>query len=252
MTVLEGRGITKRFGGRVAVDDVTVGVEAGQVAAVIGPNGAGKTTLFACLTGTLELDAGTVAYDGADVTHVGADARARRGLARTFQRISVFGSLSVADNLLVGAEATRRTPLWRGLMGLSDPRSAADADRVEQVLDLLGLQDVRDAEARTLSTGRLRLVELGRALCGQPRVLLLDEPASGLSDAETEGLRSVLRGLAADGVGVLLVEHDVRLVLDVADRVYALAQGRLLSSGTAAEVAADPAVRRAYLDRAPA
>ena len=251
MTVLEGRAITKRFGGRVAVEDVTVGVEAGQVAAVIGPNGAGKTTLFACLTGTLPLDGGSVLYDGHDVTGLDADERARRGVGRTFQRISVFGSLSVADNLLVGAEATRRTPLWRGLLGLPDSRAGADLARVEEVLDLLGLQDVRDVEARTLSTGRLRLVELGRALCGAPRVLLLDEPASGLSDGETEGLRAVLRDVAEGGVAVLLVEHDVRLVLDVADHVYALAQGRLLSSGTADEVAADPAVRRAYLDRAP-
>ena len=252
MTLLAGEGITKRFGGRVAVEDVSVSVEAGTVAAVIGPNGAGKTTLFACLTGATEVDAGRVSLDGADVTGLDADARARRGLARTFQRISVFGSMSVADNLLVGAEATRRTPLWRGLLGLPDRRAALDRETVEEVLALLGLADVRDQEAGTLSTGRLRLVELGRALCGRPRVLLLDEPASGLSDAETDGLRSVLRGVAAQGVGVLLVEHDVRLVLDVADRVYALAQGRLLSSGTPAEVAADPAVRRAYLDRSPA
>ncbi|MDX6215371.1 MAG: branched-chain amino acid transport system ATP-binding protein [Frankiales bacterium] len=249
MTVLEGIGITKRFGGRVAVEDVSVAVHAGRVAAVIGPNGAGKTTLFSCLTGAASLDGGTVLLDGTDVTSRGADDRARRGLGRTFQRLSVFGSLSVADNLLVGAEAARRTPLWRGLLGLPDRRASGDAGRVDRVLALLGLEDVRDQEARTLSTGRLRLVELGRALCGEPRVLLLDEPASGLSDAETDGLRAVLRAVADDGVAVLLVEHDVRLVLDVADHVYALAQGRMLSSGTPDEVAADPAVRSAYLDR---
>jgi branched-chain amino acid transport system ATP-binding protein len=251
VTVLEGRAISKRFHGRVAVEDVTVGVEAGQIAAVIGPNGAGKTTLFSCLTGALPLDSGTVIFEGEDITHLDEDARARRGLARTFQRISVFGSLSVADNLLVGAEATRRSPLWRGLVGLADSRASHDAQRVDEVIELLRLHDVRDVEAGTLSTGRLRLVELGRALCGQPRVLLLDEPASGLSDAETDGLRAVLRDVAAGGVGVLLVEHDVRLVLDVADHVYALAQGALLSSGTPEEVAADPAVRSAYLDRTP-
>ena len=251
MSMLEGRGITKSFGGRVAVEDLTVAVDAAQVVAVIGPNGAGKSTLFACLAGTSPLDSGTVLFDGADVTACDADERARRGLGRTFQRISVFGSLSVADNLLVGAEATRRTPLWKGLVGLPDRRAGQDRATVDRVLALLGLEDVRDVEAGTLSTGRLRLVELGRALCGRPRVLLLDEPASGLSDAETEGLRAVLRDVAADGVGVLLVEHDVRLVLDVADHVYALAQGRLLSAGTPEEVAADPAVRSAYLDRTP-
>ena len=251
MTVLVGRGITKRYGGRVAVEDLTLEVASGSVVSVIGPNGAGKTTLFSCLTGAVPLDAGAVLLDGHDITGLGADARARRGLGRTFQRLSVFGSMSVSDNLLVGAEATRRTPLWRGLLGLADPRAAGDAERVDRVLALLGLEDVRDTEARTLSTGRLRLVELGRALCGEPRVLLLDEPASGLSDSETEGLRTVLRAVADDGVAVLLVEHDVRLVLDVADHVYALAQGRLLSSGTPEQIAADPAVRSAYLDRAP-
>jgi len=249
MTVLDARGITKRFGGRVAVDDVSVAVEAGRVSALIGPNGAGKTTLFSCLTGASEIDGGSVLFDGCDVTGLGADERARRGLGRTFQRISVFGSMSVRDNLLVGAEATRRTSLWRGLLGFRDRRASDDLETVERVLVLLGLEDVRDDEAATLSTGRLRLVELGRALCGRPKALLLDEPASGLSDAETDGLRAVLRDVAADGVGVLLVEHDVRLVMDVADHVYALAQGRLLSSGTPEEVAADPAVRSAYLDR---
>jgi branched-chain amino acid transport system ATP-binding protein len=251
MTVLEGHGITKRFGGRVAVEDVSIAVPAGAVAALIGPNGAGKTTLFSCLTGATAVDAGSVLLDGTDVTLLGADARARLGVGRTFQRLSVFGSMTVEDNLLVGAEATRRTPLWRGLLGLPDRRAGRDPAQVEEVLSLLGLEDVRAVEAGTLSTGRLRLVELGRALCGKPQVLLLDEPASGLSDAETEGLRAVLRAVAAGGVGVLLVEHDVRLVLDVADHVYALAQGRLLSSGTPDEVATDPAVRRAYLDRAP-
>jgi branched-chain amino acid transport system ATP-binding protein len=251
MSVLAGVGITKRYGGRVAVEDVTVEVARGSVAAVIGPNGAGKTTLFSCLTGAIPLDEGRVVLDGDDVTSVGADARARRGIGRTFQRLAVFSSLSVADNLLVGAEARRHTPLWRGLLGLPDPRAGGDPEQVERVLALLGLEDVRDAEAGTLSTGRQRLVELGRALCGRPSVLLLDEPASGLSDAETDGLRSVLRALAQDGLAVLLVEHDVRLVLDVADHVYALAQGRMLSSGTPDQVSADPAVRRAYLDRAP-
>jgi branched-chain amino acid transport system ATP-binding protein len=251
MTVLAGRDVTKHFGGLVALEAVSVDVTAGAVAAVIGPNGAGKTTLFACLTGAETPDSGTVLLDGRDVTSLGADARARLGVGRTFQRLSVFGSLSVMDNLLVGAEATRRTPLWRGLLGLGDPRAAGDLERVERVLAMLGLDDVRDVEAGTLSTGRLRLVELGRALCGEPRVLLLDEPASGLSDAETDGLRTVLRAVADDGVGVLLVEHDVRLVLDVADHVYALAQGRMLASGTPDEVAADPSVRSAYLDRTP-
>jgi branched-chain amino acid transport system ATP-binding protein len=252
MTTLEAFDVVRRFGGVAAVDGVDLAASAGEVTALIGPNGAGKTTLFACLTGEERLDSGRVLLDGEDVTRLAPDARARRGMGRTFQRLAIFATLSVADNLLVGAESRVAGSLTRGLLGLPTPTAALDRDRVEEVIALLDLADVRDQSAGTLSTGGQRMVELGRALCRDPHLLLLDEPASGLDTAETDRLRVVLRGLAADGMAVLLVEHDISLVLGAADVVYAMAAGRMLARGTPDQVRADPAVRAAYLERTPA
>jgi branched-chain amino acid transport system ATP-binding protein len=252
---LEGIGITKRFGGLTAVDDVSVRTTPASVTALIGPNGAGKTTLFQCLTGSERPDAGQVLLDGVDITRRTPDARARLGIGRTFQRLSVFASMSVADNLGVGAEnrteapaALRIAALLGGILGLPVVDERKHRGRVDEVLDLLELTAVRDVVAGTLPTGMLRLVELGRALCHDPTVLLLDEPASGLDTNETEHLQDVLRAVAASGVAILLVEHDVDLVFDVADQVYAMAEGRLIASGAAADVRTDPAVLEAYLD----
>jgi len=252
---LEAAGVTKRFGGLTAVDDVSITVEPGTVTALIGPNGAGKTTLFQCLTGRERPDAGVVCLGEQDITRLHPDARARLGLGRTFQRLAVFPSMTVEDNLRVGAENRPRLggvlrvgALLIGMLGFPVGDDAADDRRVQEVLDLLGLREVRDAPAGSLSTGTLRLVELGRALCNDPCVLLLDEPASGLDTAETEELQRVLRTIAGEGLGVLLVEHDVDLVFDVADVVYAMAEGRMLTSGRADDVRHHPAVVAAYLD----
>jgi branched-chain amino acid transport system ATP-binding protein len=251
VTAIEAVGVVRRYGGVAAVDGVDLSASAGEVTALIGPNGAGKSTLFACLAGTERVDGGRVMMHGRDVTALRPEARARLGLGRTFQRLAVFETLPVADNLLVGAESRRRGSLVRGLLGLS-PSPPADLARVEEVLRLLDLDAVRDQPAGTLSTGGQRLVELGRALCRDPQVLLLDEPASGLDTAETRQLQDVLREVAASGVAVVLVEHDIGLVLGAADRVYAMVSGRVIAVGTPAEVRADPAVRAAYLERAPA
>jgi len=252
---LEATGVTKRFGGLTAVDDVSITVEPGQVTALIGPNGAGKTTLFQCLTGRERPDAGAVHLGDRDITGLHPDARARLGLGRTFQRLAVFPSMTVADNLRVGAENRPRLggvlrvgALLVGMLGFPIEDDASHDRRVEEVLDLLGLQHVRDVPGGSLSTGTLRLVELGRALCNDPRVLLLDEPASGLDTAETEDLQRVLRTIAAAGPGVLLVEHDVDLVFDVADVVYAMAEGRVLTSGRPNDVRRHADVLAAYLD----
>ncbi|MCU1590180.1 MAG: ABC-type branched-chain amino acid transport system, ATPase component [Frankiales bacterium] len=252
MTALQARDVVRRFGGLTAVDEVDLTAEAGQITALIGPNGAGKSTLFACLAGTETVDAGRVLLDGDDVTRLSPEARAQRGIGRTFQRLAVFATLTVADNLLVGAESRRTGSLARGLLGLPSASARHDRDRVEEVIALLDLEGVRDQSAGTLSTGGQRMVELGRALCRDPRVLLLDEPASGLDTEETDRLQVVLRGLAADGMAVLLVEHDISLVLGAADVVYAMAAGRMLAHGTPEQVRSDPTVRSAYLDREPA
>jgi branched-chain amino acid transport system ATP-binding protein len=256
---LSGVGIVKRYGGLRAVDDVTVETAAGTIAALIGPNGAGKTTLFQCLTGAERPDHGRVLLGGRDITSRTPDARARLGVGRTFQRLEVFPTLTAADNLRVAAEhrttasALRRIGgLVAGLVGISPGDSSANSRKVDEVIERLGLGEVRDATAGTLSTGTLRLVELGRALCHDPQVLLLDEPASGLDTSETVALQRVLRDVATSGVAVLLVEHDVDLVFGLADRVYAMAEGRLIAAGTADEVRQSPAVRAAYLDLEPA
>jgi branched-chain amino acid transport system ATP-binding protein len=247
---LQVRGIARSYGGVHAVDGVDLDALPGDVTALIGPNGAGKTTLFACMSGFERPDRGRVLLGERDITDAGTDARARLGLTRTFQELAVFASMTVADNIRVGAENRRSAGILAGLLGLPDPaRRTVDAT-VGRVLDLLGLGAVRDAPAGTLSTGTLRMVELGRALAADPVAVLLDEPASGLDDGEIRALRDVLRALADDGRTIVLVEHDVDLVFDVADRVYVMAAGRVVVSGTPAEVAADPAAREIYFSQA--
>lgn len=245
---LTAEAITVQYGGLTAVSEMSLVAEPGQITALIGPNGAGKTSLFEALGGAVAPASGRVLLDDQDVTRLSVEERAHLGMRRTFQRLAVFPSLTVADNLRVGAETRKRLGLVRGLLGLTEPDLEETEGRVERVLALLGLESAASQRASTLSTGSLRLVELGRALCARPRLLLLDEPASGLNDTETGALRDVLLDLAQRGVTVLLVEHDVSLVLSVADTVYAMAQGTLLASGTPKEIAAHPAVREAYLD----
>jgi branched-chain amino acid transport system ATP-binding protein len=229
---LQAQGIVRSFGGLVAVDDVDLTVPAGLVTALIGPNGAGKSTLFACLAGQLRPDRGQVLLGGRDVTRLSPDARARRGLARTFQRLAIFGSLTVAENVRIGAEN----------MG----RRASVEERVGAMLDLLGLAGIAGVRASTLPTGTLRLVELARALAGQPRVVLLDEPTSGLDDAQAARVPVALRAMAAAGRAVVIVEHDLPLVFAAADVVHVLAHGRIVAAGTPAEVRADPATAAAF------
>jgi branched-chain amino acid transport system ATP-binding protein len=229
---LEARGIARSYGGLVAVDGVDLTVAAGQVTALIGPNGAGKTTLFACLAGQLRPDRGRVLLDGQDVTRLSPDARARHGLARTFQRLAIFGSLSVADNVRIGAE--------------NSGRPSGTDERVTAMLDLLGLADVATVRASTLPTGTLRLVELARALAGRPRVVLLDEPTSGLDDEQAARVPVALRAMAAAGRAVVIVEHDLPLVFASADVVHVLARGHIVAVGTPAQVRADPATAAAF------
>jgi branched-chain amino acid transport system ATP-binding protein len=229
---LEARGIARSYGGLLAVDGVDLTVPAGRVTALIGPNGAGKSTLFGCLAGQLRPDRGRVLLDGHDVTRLSPDARARRGLARTFQRLAIFGSLTVADNVRIGAENAGR---------------AADVDeRVAAMLDLLGLAGVASVRASALPTGTLRLVELARALAGQPRVVLLDEPTSGLDDEQVARVPVALRAMAKAGRAVVIVEHDLALVFAAADVVHVLARGHIVAAGTPSQVRADPATAAAF------
>ena len=240
--VLEIRGVSVRFGGVAALNDVSLEVLAGEVTGLIGPNGAGKTTLFNVVSGLQRPDRGIVRIGGADVTRLGPHRRARQGLARTFQRLELFGTLSAADNVRVGLEAHGHGGSGPGGGG---PNAAATA-----LLERVGVFGVAAEPVNALSTGTARLVELARALSIDPRVLLLDEPCSGLDDRETAGLGILLRALAGEGRAVLLVEHDMDLVLEICDVVHVLDFGEIIASGTPSEVRADPAVQAAYLGKA--
>lgn len=235
MPLLEVSDVTVRFGGNVALDGVGLHVETGSVTGLIGPNGAGKTTTFNVITGLQQVSAGKVLLEGVDITKARPYRRARAGIARTFQRLESFGSMTVRENVLVAAE------LRRGSDGPA-PGPLADA-----LLERLGITDVAAERADGLPTGRARLVEIARALATRPKMLLLDEPASGLSDSESEDLATLLTELAAGGLAILLVEHDVPLVMNVCHEIFVLDFGSILASGSAAEIQANPRVQEAYL-----
>jgi branched-chain amino acid transport system ATP-binding protein len=246
-TVLEATGITKNFAGIVALHDVSLQVEAGERVGLIGPNGAGKTTFFNCVLGEERPDRGEVLLEGQDVGGLPVHTRARLGIGRTFQRIELFPESTVREHLLI-AERTRRGDgrLWKDLVGRGRPRPDEIA-RCDEVLELLGLADLADEPIERLSLGKGRLVEVGRALMTDPKLLLLDEPSSGLDRDETAVLARTLQEVQADqGFAILLVEHDVELVSSFTARAYVLDFGCLIASGPTAEVMASPEVRTAY------
>lgn len=241
MPLLEVTEVTVRFGGNMALDAASLSAEAGQVTGLIGPNGAGKTTLFNVISGLLPPTSGLISIDGRDVTRLGPTRRARKGLARTFQRLELFTMLTVRENIRVAADIHKR---WS--RDKDDP-----AERTEAIIDRVGLRSVADVRVTSLPTGQGRLVELGRALACKPSTLLLDEPASGQDENETEQFARLLRQLSAEGMAVVLVEHDVQLVMAVCDRISVLDFGRIIATGTPAEIQKDEAVLAAYLGAAP-
>ena len=238
--ILSTEGVTVRFGGNTALSDMSVDAIEGVVTGLIGPNGAGKTTCFNVITGLLPPTSGRVVLDGTDVSAMPPHKRARRGLARTFQRLELFTSLTVRDNIRVAGEI-RNT--WKLVGGRTN--AAADAERI---IDLVGLRSVADREVSEIPTGTARVVELGRALMTRPKVLLLDEPASGQTEEETEAFGQLLIKLAReDGLAILLVEHDMALVMDICDRLFVLDFGVIIASGTPAEIRSNRTVLDAYL-----
>lgn len=240
--LLEVVAVTVRFGGLTALDRVDLGVDAAGITGLIGPNGAGKTTLFNVVTGLQAPTDGQVLLDGHPVNRWAPSRRARAGMARTFQRLELFVGLSVRDNLMTGWESR----LAGGVLGR---RRREGRHKVDEVIDRLGLGPVADRPAGQLPTGLGRMVELGRALCAEPRLLLLDEPSSGLDATETEAFRQVLVEVTggAGAPAVLLVEHDMKLVMEVCDRITVLEFGRTIACGTPDEIRRDPKVVAAYL-----
>ncbi|HWC34060.1 MAG TPA: ABC transporter ATP-binding protein [Mycobacteriales bacterium] len=245
--VLEARAITVRFGGFLALQEASLVAEPGQVTSLIGPNGAGKTTLFHAISGILTPQHGETLLDGRSLRGMSPDKRARAGMARTFQILELFSGLSVAENLQVAVEGRSSNRMWRDLFSLRHPDDPAVIRKVHEAMDLVGISDLADRPAGSLPTGLSRLVELARALCTDPKVLLLDEPASGLSGPETDRLHAVLTSLADLGLTILLVEHDIELVMALSKRIYVLDFGAMIADGTPDEVRASPAVRAAYL-----
>jgi branched-chain amino acid transport system ATP-binding protein len=251
---LEVREVSVRFGGVSALSGVSLSAPAGRITGLIGPNGAGKTTLFDVCTGMRKPQRGRVLLNDRDIGGLSPYRRARLGIGRTFQKLELFGTLTVREN--ISAAASMGRPGFRrfGRRGDGSKSAAAGsgsaepiAQVTERLIDRVNLSDVADVRADTVPTGTGRLVELARALAVDPTVLLLDEPASGQNVDETAGFAEVLRSLATDGLAVLLVEHDMELVMGVCDNVYVLVQGEILRSGSPSDIQKDRAVAEAYL-----
>lgn len=253
MTALVVDDVTVRFGGHLALDRVSLHAPGCCITGLIGPNGAGKTTMFNVCSGYQGHESGTVALNGDNITTLSAASRARAGLGRTFQRMQLFGSMTVRENVELAAESLSMTSEPLAMFGLRrsgrQRRTSVRTDAAD-LLATVGLTDLAGVEAGRLSTGEGRLLELARALARSPEVLLLDEPSSGLDAAETRRFGAILRDVARDrGTGILLVEHDMSLVLDICEYLFVLDFGKPLFEGTAAEVSRSALVREAYLGR---
>ncbi|MCL4413307.1 MAG: ABC transporter ATP-binding protein [Actinobacteria bacterium] len=248
--LLEARSISIGFGGIQALAGVSIEVAEGEAVGIVGPNGAGKTTFFNCLCGQLRPASGSVLFAGRAIDRMPAHQRARLGIARTFQRVEIFPEMTVRDHLTV-AERARAGDwrLWKDLLAMGSPRKE-EREHVEQILDLVGLTELGDTPVAALSLGNCRLVELGRALALRPRLLMADEPSSGLDTHETQLLADLLRRVQQESAAaILLVEHDLDMVARVVDRVLVLDFGEPIAEGSLEEVMADPAVRSAYLGK---
>ena len=244
MALLRTESLTKAFGALTAVNGVTLEVQAGTLHSIIGPNGAGKTTLFNLLTGQFPPTSGRIVFDGRDITGTPAHRIAHLGLARSFQRTNVFPALSLLDNAWIAAFARGRS--WRGLVWRRSDGYAEVTERARAALAGVGLADKADQPAREISHGEQRQLELAIALAAAPRVLLLDEPAAGLSPDETQKMVALVRGLKGRYT-IVLIEHKMDIIMGVSDRVSVMHFGSLIAEGTPAEIQRNPEVRRAYL-----
>jgi branched-chain amino acid transport system ATP-binding protein len=249
MPLLEVQDLTVHFGGLAAVNGVTFALEEGEILGLIGPNGAGKTTCFNLITGLLRPQQGRVRLQGRDITGLPPHLIARRGVVRTFQKTSLFPRLSVLENVMIGQQGRLRPRLWPALARTAAQRREMGAvrGRAQEVLQLLGMAALEATPARALAYGEQRHLAIAIALAGRPALLLLDEPAAGLTPAESRHLMELIGQIRAEGMTVLLVEHDMKVVMGICDRIVVLDYGRKIAEGKPQEIRRNPEVIRVYL-----
>ncbi|MEP9380487.1 ABC transporter ATP-binding protein [Aquabacter sp. CN5-332] len=249
--LLETHGVSRRFGGLLAVDSVDIEVVEGEVHGLIGPNGAGKTTMLNLLSGHLPVSTGRIAFEGADITRLPAERRAAAGIRRTFQNLKLFREMSALENVMVGLHASSRAEIIHALLRtpFQKREEAEIAEKARAALAFVGLAHLADQPAGSLPYGHQRLLEIARAFVAKPRLLLLDEPAAGLNGGESRHLVDFIQRIRAAGTTIVLIEHHMDVVMPTCDRITVLNYGKLLARGTPAEIRADSAVIGAYLGK---
>ncbi len=251
--LLKVENLTKHFGGILALDHLSFEVQEGEIYSIIGPNGAGKTTLFNCISGLYRPDEGSIVFDGQELIGLKPHRIAEMGIARTFQNIELFSNMTTMDNLMLGRHIHMRSGVWHSLFlpwrkSLTAREEVAHRARIEEIIDFLELQSARNQLVKSLPYGRQKLVELGRALALEPKLLLLDEPSAGMNTEERQDLFFWLQDIKEDlGITIVMIEHNMQMVMDVSDRILAIDFGKKLAEGPPEEVANHPDVIKAYL-----